>query len=178
MLNQPCVWRTDPTCLWCIILSHILLDPSASIVMKTQNSFWLWARASWHFICGVPWVLSWSCTFLERAGLAFVWLGPEALPTWDHFTLKSRLETGGGHRSRLQTHMGLADSFLFFFSLNKFIYFWLCRVFVAACGLSLVMASGSYSSLWCTGFSLRWLLLLPRTGSRHAGFSSCGTQAQ
>ena len=33
-------------------------------------------------------------------------------------------------------------------------YFWLCWVFVAARGLSLVSASGGYSSLQCTGFSL------------------------
>ena len=33
-----------------------------------------------------------------------------------------------------------ADSFFFFF--NKFIYFWLLWVFVAAHGLSLVAASG------------------------------------
>ena len=46
------------------------------------------------------------------------------------------------------------------------IYFWLHWVFVAACGLSLVAASGGYSSLRCTGFSLRWLLLLWSTGSR------------
>ena len=61
----------------------------------------------------------------------------------------------------------------------KFIYFiylliyWLRWVFVAVCGLSLVAASGGYSSLRCTGFSSRWLFLLWRTG-----FSSCGTQAQ
>ena len=51
----------------------------------------------------------------------------------------------------------------------KFIYFWLCWVFVATHGLSLVAASGGYSSLRCVGFSLRWLLLLQSTGSRHAG---------
>ena len=34
------------------------------------------------------------------------------------------------------------------------------------------------SSLWCPGFSLRWLLLLWSTGSRPASFSSCGTWAQ
>ena len=72
-------------------------------------------------------------------------------------------------------------SFNFYF-FNKFIYlfiyFWLCWVFIAACGLSLVVASRGYSSLWCAGFSLSWLLLLWSTGSRHAGFSSCGTQAQ
>ena len=63
----------------------------------------------------------------------------------------------------------------------KFIYFnfnfWLCWVFVAARGLSLVAASGGYSSLWCTGFLLQWLLLLRSTGSRHVGFSSCGAWA-
>ena len=35
-----------------------------------------------------------------------------------------------------------------------------------------------YSSLPCAGLSLRWFLLLRSTGSRHTGFSSCGTQAQ
>ena len=40
-----------------------------------------------------------------------------------------------------------------------FNYFWLCWVFTAACGLSLV-ASGGYSLLWCAGFSLRWLFLV------------------
>ena len=60
-----------------------------------------------------------------------------------------------------------------FFKKNKFIYlftyFWLRWVFVAACRLSLVAASGGYSSLWCAGFSLRWLLLLQSMGSRHVG---------
>ena len=57
-----------------------------------------------------------------------------------------------------------------------FIY-WLCWVFAAARGFSLVAASGGYSSLLCAGFSLRWLLLLRSTGSRQAGFSSCGSRA-
>ena len=51
----------------------------------------------------------------------------------------------------------------FFFLIDfiyLFIYFWLCWVFVAARGLSLVAASGGYSSLRCAGFSLHWLLLL------------------
>ena len=57
--------------------------------------------------------------------------------------------------------------FLFFFNINLFIivYFWLCWVFVAASGLSLAVASGSYSLLWSTG-------------CRCVGFSSCGMQAQ
>ena len=58
-----------------------------------------------------------------------------------------------------------------------FVVFWLRWVFVDARGLSLVAASGG-SGLWCSGFSLQWLLLLWSMGSRHAGFSSCGTQAQ
>ena len=68
----------------------------------------------------------------------------------------------------------------FFFNINLFIYFYfrLPWVFVAACGLSLVAASGGYSSLWCAGFSLRWLLFLRSTGSRRMGFRSCGTWAQ
>ena len=57
-------------------------------------------------------------------------------------------------------------------------YVWLRWVFIAARGLSLVVTSGGYSSLRCVGFSMWWLLLLRSTGSRHAGFSSCGTWAQ
>ena len=67
-------------------------------------------------------------------------------------------------------------SILFFFFL---IYiFGLCWVFVAVRRLSLVAASGGYSLLQCTGFSLQWPLLLQSTGSRHTGLSSCDTQAQ
>ena len=47
--------------------------------------------------------------------------------------------------------------------------FWLHWVFVAACRLSLVAASGGYSSLRCVAFSLRWLLLLQSMGSRALG---------
>ena len=56
--------------------------------------------------------------------------------------------------------------------------YWLHRVFLAARGLSPVAASGGYSSLRCTGFSLRWPPLLRSTRSRRTGFSSCGTRAQ
>ena len=44
-------------------------------------------------------------------------------------------------------------------------------------GVSLVAVSRGYSSFWRTGFSLRWLLWLQSTGSRCAGFSSCGLRA-
>ena len=51
-------------------------------------------------------------------------------------------------------------------------------MFIAAQGLSLAVVSGGYSSFRCAGFSLRWLLLLRSTGSRHMGFSCCGSRAQ
>ena len=51
----------------------------------------------------------------------------------------------------------------------KFIYFWLCWVFVSVRGLSLVVASGGHSSSRCAGFSLSQPLLLRSTGSRRAG---------
>ena len=61
----------------------------------------------------------------------------------------------------------------FFFLINLFIYlfiyFWLCWVFISVRGLSLVVASGGHSSLWCTGLSLLWPLLLWSTGSRRSG---------
>ena len=56
-------------------------------------------------------------------------------------------------------------------------FFWLCWVFIAACGLFLVAVSGGYSLLQCTGFSLRWLPLLGSTSSRARGLSSCGARA-
>ena len=45
-------------------------------------------------------------------------------------------------------------------------------------GLSLVAVSGGYFLLRYVGFSLQWLLLLRSTGSRCAGFSSCGSWAK
>ena len=70
------------------------------------------------------------------------------------------------------------NNFFYIYKFILFIYFWLRWVFAALRRLSLVAASWDYSSLQCLGFSWRWLLLLQSTGSRRAGFSSCGTQAQ
>ena len=59
-----------------------------------------------------------------------------------------------------------------FFLINLFylfIYFWLCWVFVAVRGLSLIAASGGHSSSRCAGLSLSRPLLLRGTGSRRAG---------
>ena len=58
---------------------------------------------------------------------------------------------------------------VFFFLFYKFIYFWLCCVFVSVRGLSLVAASGGHFSSRCAGLSLWWPLLLRSTGSRRAG---------
>ena len=97
------------------------------------------------------------------------------VPRWtDHFQHQAK-----GKKPNPGLHIVL---FLFFFFYNfekKFFIFWLRWVFVAAHGLfSLVVVSRGYSSLRCAGFSLKWLLLLRSTGSRHAGFSSCSTRAQ
>ena len=54
---------------------------------------------------------------------------------------------------------------------------WLCWVFAAVCGQSLVAASRGYSSLQPPGFSCQWLLLLLMVGCRCTGFRSCGPWA-
>ena len=69
------------------------------------------------------------------------------------------------------------DETSFFKNLFIYLFIWLRWVFIVALGLSLVAASRGCSSLRCVGFSLQWLLLLRSTGSRHTGFSSCGSQA-
>ena len=66
----------------------------------------------------------------------------------------------------------------YLFLIYLFIYLWLYWVSVAARGLSVVAASGGYSSLRCADFSLQCLLLLRSMGSRHMGFSSRGMRAQ
>ena len=71
--------------------------------------------------------------------------------------------------------MFLLPGFFYKF-IYSFTYFWLSWVFVAVRRLSLVAASGGYSLLRYTGFLLQWLLLLQSTGSRHVGFSSCGSK--
>ena len=86
------------------------------------------------------------------------------------------IDSGGDH-ALVGTRVYGNSLYFLFFSRNLFIYFWLCRVFIVARGLSLVAASEGYSSLRCTGL-LRWFLLLRSTGSRRVGFSSCSTRAR
>ena len=56
----------------------------------------------------------------------------------------------------------------FFFS-SFIIYFWLCWVFNAMSGLSLVAPSRNHSSSRCVGFSLQWPVSSQSTASRHTG---------
>ena len=61
-----------------------------------------------------------------------------------------------------------------------YIYIYLLLTVLGPCcrlGFSLVQQAGASLQLGCVGFSLQWLLLLPGTGSRHAGFSSCSRWA-
>ena len=58
---------------------------------------------------------------------------------------------------------------LYFF--YKFIYLFMAALGLCCCVWAF-LASRGYSSLWCVGFSLWWLLLL-----RSTGFSSCGLWA-
>ena len=66
------------------------------------------------------------------------------------------------------------ETFFFFFQL--FFFF----AVLGLCCFSRTFSScrsGGYSLLGCAGFSVRWLVLLLSTGSRHMGFS-CSTWAQ
>ena len=102
--------------------------------------------------------------------LSFVPLLCHLEPSW-HCQLLFNTVSHLGHRD-CSILKGRAHLTLLFFK-YKFIYlsfyFWLRWVFIAARGLSLVAASGSYSLLQCVGFSLQCLLSWQSTGSRRAG---------
>ena len=104
----------------------------------------------------------------------FIVLGSKHLESSSPWRQELGGEGLGGRKGAVKVSYNLG----FILFLKFIIYFWLRWVFVAVRWLSLAAASGGYSSLWCAGFSLQWLLLLRSTGSRCTGFSSCGTQAQ
>ena len=56
----------------------------------------------------------------------------------------------------------------FFLSLIIYLFLFLVAL-VIHCWVQAFSSCGGYSSLWCMGFSLQWLLLLWSTGSRHMG---------
>ena len=66
-----------------------------------------------------------------------------------------------------------------FFKKNGiYFYFWLCWVCLAEVWPLLQLQQvGATLQLQCVGFSLWWLILLPSTGSRGAGFSKCSSRA-
>ena len=66
----------------------------------------------------------------------------------------------------------------FFLCVGCFVYLFLDALGLCCCAWAfLVVANGGYSLLWCADLSLQWLLLLWSMGSRHVGFSSCGSWA-
>ena len=82
-------------------------------------------------------------------------------------------------------HMGVFfQAWFFFFFLNiifyLFLFFSLAALGLCCCTWTFSSCSerGGYSLLQCSGFSLRWLVLLWSMGSRCAGFNSCGARAQ
>ena len=137
-----------------ILKKKLNIQPLFSSPVTPQDSS-IWHRSSQH--CK-PVNISFPCTFIPPPDGVLQDKRPHPL-----FFFKEIL------------HYVFYFFIVYFF--NLFIYFWLHWVFVAARGLSLVVGSGGYSALRCTGFSLRWLLLLRSTGSRRAGFSSCGSRA-
>ena len=70
--------------------------------------------------------------------------------------------------------------FIFFFlKIYLFNFFFGCTLGLHCCMQAFSSFNEcSYSSLWCAGFSLQWLLLLGSTGSRHPGFSSFIRQSE
>ena len=74
-------------------------------------------------------------------------------------------------------HVGLRLLISFFLKFIYLFYLWLCWVFVAACGLSPVMASGGYSLVAVCRLLIAIVPLIVDTGSRVRGLSSCGLWA-
>ena len=90
-------------------------------------------------------------------------LGAQVHPeNWEQGEKSSLASPGVAWEHDLETRPEFKDSQetmalkTIFFLINLFLYFWLRLVFVTARRLSLVAASGGYSSLRCVGISLRW----------------------
>ena len=85
-------------------------------------------------------------------------------------------EASGGSELVPPAWLALAAFSLFKLKKYIFIYFWLHWVCMAVLGLSLVGGAEATLQLWCSGFSLWWLLLLQSEALGRMGFSSCGSQ--
>ena len=67
---------------------------------------------------------------------------------------------------------------LLFFLKFIYLYFWLCWVFIAACGLSLLVVSKGYSLVVVCGLLFAVASLVAEDGALgNVGFSSFGTWA-
>ena len=109
-------------------------------------------------LCNLKDLESWADEMRSRGATA----APVPASLWASWEQTSSFTAPpSSHCTRLLPRMTCKRHFF-----KLIIYFWLHWVFVAAHGLSLVAASGGFSSLRCAGFSLRWLLLLRSMGSR------------
>ena len=155
--------------------------------LTSSQNVWVFFKHLYWSIIALQWCVSF-CFITKWISYTYIYISPYLLPlaSASHPPYPTPL---GGHKAPSWSPCAmwlLPTSYLFytkcvvfFFLFIYFIYFyfWLRWVFVASCRLSLVATSGGYSLLQCAGFSLRWLLLLWSTGSKRAGFSSCGSQA-
>ena len=80
------------------------------------------------------------------------------------------------HEFKIPWHVRLRWYFSQFIQ-HLFIYLWLCWIFIAACRLPRVVASGGYSRVVVHGLLIA-MALLWSMGSRYEGFGKCSTQAQ
>ena len=74
-------------------------------------------------------------------------------------------------------HELFAYLYVFFGEMSLYLFIWLCWIFLAVWGLSLFVLHGSYSPAVVCGFLISVASLLQSMGSRHVGFSSCGSRA-
>ena len=161
-------WGSEPSLQWVYFCGISVLQ----FVSHPPSSYGIWFYCE----CAPPTIIVASPLSLD-VGYLFWWV-----PLSSYWWLFSSKLWFWCSRKREWEHvllLGHLEPISLFFNLFiLFIYFLLHLVFVAVCGLSLVAASGGYSSLQCTGFWLWWLLMLWSMGSRCAGFSSSGTRPQ
>ena len=101
----------------------------------------------------------------------------------DPWTSVSWKELENPNNARPLQHGSESLKKLKMWNLLFYLFIYLLNLFLAALGLH--CCAWAFSScgerglllLRCTGFSSPWLLLLWSTGSRRAGFSSCGSRA-
>ena len=161
------------------LYSTVMLTIVTILTLDSQT----YSTYNWKFVpLDQSLVISPTPQTLATANLPSVSMSLDSTYKWERTVFVFLYLTYFTHHNALKVHpcCHKGQDFLLFYDWIIFIFiyiFWLHLVFVAACRLSLVVASRGYSSLRCVGFSLWWLLLLWSMGSRHMGFSTCGTWA-